>query len=90
MIFNIVDFPEPLVPMMPTVSPFFTLNEISLSAKTVSYTHLGIFRFHAPDGAGSSKTHQSSLPVRPAVRSYNDAALLQDVYKRQGPHLPCR
>ena len=33
MIFRIVDFPEPLVPMMPTVSPFFTSKESLSRAK---------------------------------------------------------
>ena len=32
-IFSMVDFPEPFVPMMPTVSPFFTSKEMSESAK---------------------------------------------------------
>ena len=32
MIFSMVDFPEPLVPMMPTVSPRATSNETSRSA----------------------------------------------------------
>ena len=31
-IFKIVDLPEPLVPIMPTVSPFFTLKDSPFSA----------------------------------------------------------
>ena len=32
MIFNMVDLPEPLVPMIPTVSPFHTLKDSWFSA----------------------------------------------------------